>query len=219
MKYHEIFTTSTGRKVLIKVTPAVLALFVLFVLALAMSGCGSTEETAKKAFSTAAEFSNGTEKFVNKGGDLFDEAEDGAEEAQEFFAEIKEAGQAARGLRKKEFNIRLYVPYALTDVSEVRVEPVAPRVQKKTVLPGESAYYGWDNSRFVNAGSFSIFTEVNGQGHLIKVRKEHWDAIQSGPAEGLMLIRTGNDSEDRPEYTWIPPSVVDDDQTIRYNDS
>lgn len=164
-----------------------------------MTGCGAMEQIADSAGDTGREI----EQVVRSGSDIVEETGETAEE-------IKETGQKIRSLKKKKFGLELQVPRAVPDTTEIRVRPAGVN-EAAYIDSGDFRSYTMSVSRYVDAATFSIYTEINGNGHSIKVLKEYRKEVDSGSTQQLVLHKYDG------KWVWVPPSESATDQEIIFD--
>jgi hypothetical protein len=164
-----------------------------------MTGCGSSGEI-RSVVEQGVEAVEAGEDAARTAGDL-------AEEAGETFEKTKEAGQKLKGLSDKQIALELQKPTYLNGI-EVRVRPAGMNNAK--IIPDSSyARYKMSASRFSDAATMTIYTEIRGVPRPVKVKRKYRNDVSGGEVSLLTLVRIGDDS-----YAWIPPSERDRDQEI-----
>lgn len=176
-------------------TITVIAVAVFFTSCSGLERMSEDFERGEDLIDASREIVRSTDRLVRSGGRLAEQS--------------KESGQEVRGLKKKQFNLEL--------IKSPRLEKASVRVR----LVGTDKFYALSAddfvryrlpvSRFVDSATMTIYTEINGTGIPIKVRKEYRKDIQSGSTESLVLIET----EDW--FAWIPASERGQDQEIIFS--
>jgi hypothetical protein len=169
-------------------------------------GCSGIDRTIEEV----DDVGHGVEEVVGAGAGAVDAAGEAAEEVGEAAGEVKWAGQQVRGLRDKQLNLELQKSARLKGTN-VQVRPVGANTKK--VLPaGDFLRYGVPVSRFVDEATFSVYTEIDGRGAPVKVRREYYKGLQAGST--LILVLVANNEGN---LLWVPPSERGNDETIEYD--
>lgn len=171
---------------------------VLMVIFSVLSGCAVVQPVME----SSEEMIEATEDMVRSTDRL-------ARSTERLSEQAGETGQKLRGLKKKQFNLELIKSSRLEDVA-VRIRMVGTD-NLHTLSADKFIRFKLPVSRFVDTATMSIYTEINGVGIPIKVRKEYFDDIQSGSTEILVLVET------RDWFAWIPPSEMGQDREIIFS--